>query len=578
MKSEAERMDTDKLIETTRARILVVDDDPGNLDILVRLLHPHYNVLAATSGERALRIATREPEPDLILLDVLMPGMDGYDVLARLRDNPATRNIPVIFVTGLDSIEDEEKGLELGAVDYITKPYRPPIILARVRTRLELKRARDFLANYNRILEEQVETRTAELRESEERFRAMSASAQDAIVMIDNDGNISFWNAAAETIFGYSNQEAQGRNLHALLAPERFQEAHRKGFEHFLQSGEGAMIGKTLELAAVHKGGAKFPIELSLSAMKINGKWCAVGIMRDITKRKQAVNTLRRERNQHKALAHKLQETEQQMIQSAKMAAVGTLAAGIAHEINNPASYIYSNVVTLRGYIQRLMRLLDTYEKIGALLPEEMRQAAEELESVRQQVNVERLKADLPAIMAETLEGIDRITRIVSDLKSFSHLDAEESWQPADLNQALDTTLNVVWNELKYKAEIHKEYGDLPPVTCLISQISQVFMNLLVNAAQAIGEHGIITLRTGVAGEEVWVEIADTGSGIPKQYLSRIFVPFFTTKPAGSGTGLGLWITHGIVDKHQGRIEVVSEEGVGTTFKVWLPIHPVPES
>jgi len=266
------------------------------------------------------------------------------------------------------------------------------------------------------------------------------------------------------------------------------------------------------------------------------------------------------------------------MIQSEKMAAVGTLAAGVAHEINNPASYVYSNVVTLRGYIQRLMRLLEAYEKAGALPPEEMRQAAEELESVRQQVNVERVKADLPAVIAETLEGIDRIIRIVGDLKDFSHLDAEESWQPADLNQALDTTLNVVWNELKYKAEIRKEYGKLPPVTCLVFQLNQVFMNLLVNAGQAIGEHGVITLRTGVAGEEVWVEIADTGRGIPQQHLSRIFEPFFTSKPAGSGTGLGLWISHGIVAKHKGRIEVVSEEGVGTTFKVWLPVHPAAES
>ena len=149
------------MTETTRARILLVDDDPGNLGILGSLLHPHYDVLAAPSGERALQIAAGTPKPDLILLDVLMPGMDGYDVLARLRDNPATRDIPVIFVTGLDSIEDEEKGLELGAVDYITKPYRPPIVLARVRTQLELKRARDWLANQNAYLEAEVARREA---------------------------------------------------------------------------------------------------------------------------------------------------------------------------------------------------------------------------------------------------------------------------------------------------------------------------------------------------------------------------------------------------------------------------------
>ncbi len=142
-----------------RATILAVDDDPGNLGILGQLLHPHYAVLASPSGERALQIAGGEPKPDLILLDVMMPHMDGYAVLARLRDNPATRDIPVIFVTGLDSTEDEEKGLELGAVDYIAKPYRPPIVLARVHTQLELKRARDWLADQNAWLEAEVARR-----------------------------------------------------------------------------------------------------------------------------------------------------------------------------------------------------------------------------------------------------------------------------------------------------------------------------------------------------------------------------------------------------------------------------------
>ena len=136
-----------------RATILIVDDDVGNLGVLGRLLQPYHDVLAAPSGERALQIADGSPKPDLILLDVMMPGMDGYAVLAALRDNPATRDIPVIFVTGLDSAEDEEHGLELGAVDYIAKPYRPPIVLARVNTHLELKRARDWLADQNAYLE-----------------------------------------------------------------------------------------------------------------------------------------------------------------------------------------------------------------------------------------------------------------------------------------------------------------------------------------------------------------------------------------------------------------------------------------
>ncbi|MDP2827273.1 MAG: EAL domain-containing protein [Sulfuricellaceae bacterium] len=291
-------MDTDKLVETARAIILLVDDDPGNLAVLGRLLHPHYDVLAAPSGERALQIAAGARKPDLILLDVLMPGMDGYDVLVRLHDNPATRDIPVIFVTGLDSAADEEHGLELGAVDYIAKPYHPPIILARVRTQLELKRARDFLADHNRILEQQVAARTAELRASEARFRVAMESVRDAFIILEpGQGTILEWNPAAATIFGYSREEMIGQPLHEFITPLRYREAARQGLEHFAGTGEGAAIGKTLELVALHKDGEEFPIELSLSAMLLGDKWHAAGVARDITERKRYQEQLERQAN-----------------------------------------------------------------------------------------------------------------------------------------------------------------------------------------------------------------------------------------------------------------------------------------
>jgi signal transduction histidine kinase len=172
--------------------------------------------------------------------------------------------------------------------------------------------------------------------------------------------------------------------------------------------------------------------------------------------------------------------------------------------------------------------------------------------------------------MHETKDGVARVAKIVQDLKDFSHVD-EAEWQWADLHKGLDSTLNVVWNELKYKAEVVKEYGELPVVECLPFQINQVFMNLLVNAAHAIEERGTITLRTGTAGDEVWIEVADTGSGIPPENLGRIFDPFFTTKPVGKGTGLGLSLSYGIMQKHHGRIEVTSEPGRGTTFRIVLP-------
>jgi two-component system, NtrC family, sensor kinase len=177
-------------------------------------------------------------------------------------------------------------------------------------------------------------------------------------------------------------------------------------------------------------------------------------------------------------------------------------------------------------------------------------------------------------LMAESREGIERVRKIVQDLKDFSRVDARQEWEWANLHKGIDSTLNIVNNEIKYKAEVRKEYGSLPEVECLPSELNRVFMNLLVNAAHAIGsERGTITIRTRVEGDEVLVEVEDDGCGIPQENLSRIFDPFFTTKPIGQGTGLGLSLAYGIVNKHDGRIEVESIVGVGTKFKVHIPIR-----
>jgi signal transduction histidine kinase len=193
---------------------------------------------------------------------------------------------------------------------------------------------------------------------------------------------------------------------------------------------------------------------------------------------------------------------------------------------------------------------------------------------LRTVLELDFLKEDIPILMRESKEGIVRVRKIVQDLKDFSHVDANPDWQFVSLNQGIDSTLNVVNNELKYKADVIKDYGDLPPVQCMPSQINQVVMNLVVNAAHAMGpERGKITVRTGTRGEQVWIEVSDTGSGIPAHVLPRIFDPFYTTKPVGKGTGLGLSLSYGIIQKHHGNIEVQTELGKGTTFLVTLPIN-----
>ena len=232
---------------------------------------------------------------------------------------------------------------------------------------------------------------------------------------------------------------------------------------------------------------------------------------------------------------------------------------------------MHSNLGTLRDYTRNLFQLLTSYE--AALAEAPIADAKRrELDDLRGRLEIDFLAQDLPQLVSESAEGIERVRKIVQDLKDFSHVGAGDAWETVDLHRGLDSTLNIVWNEIKYKAEVTKEYGNLPPVQCLPSQLNQVYMNLLVNAAQSMRSRGAIRIATGTRDDCVWVKISDTGSGIPEANIPRLFDPFFTTKPVGQGTGLGLSLSYGIVKKHNGRIDVESQVGVGTTFTIVLPI------
>ena len=298
----------------------------------------------------------------------------------------------------------------------------------------------------------------------------------------------------------------------------------------------------------------------------------AEGLLRtlqQVTRLHRAEQERRSAEHEQALLMTKLLEAERHLQQSEKMASIGQLAAGVAHEINNPIGFINSNVGTLKKYLAELMRVLAAYESAEPLLQDAAARAA--LAALKKEIDLEYIKGDAPALIAESLDGLQRVKRIVQDLKDFSHVDQDE-WLIVDLHSGLNSTLNIIHNELKYKAEVVKEYGNIPDIECRVSQLNQVFMNLLVNAAHAIETHGTITIRTGTEGQDwVWVEVIDTGTGIAPEHVKRIFEPFFTTKPVGQGTGLGLSLAYGIVDKHGGRIEVSSERGRGSTFRVCLP-------
>ncbi|MEH2312197.1 MAG: response regulator [Nostoc sp.] len=413
----------------SRGVVLIVDDNPTNLQVLSSFLdQSNFEVWAARSGEKALQRLENDDLPDLILLDVMMPGIDGFETCKQLKSNPRVQDIPVIFMTALSETADKVKGLQLGAVDYITKPFQHEEVLVRIENHLRL------------------------------------------------------------------------RNLTKTL------------------------IAKNVEL----------------------------------------------------------QQTQTQLIQAEKVAALGQLTAGIAHEVNNPINFIAGNLNFVEQYVHEIVNLLYLYQKY---LPE----PPDEIQNAIQKSDLNFLLNDLSKIIQSMQVGTDRVTEIVSYLNNFSR-HREDGKKLANLHEGLESTLLILGHRFKQNVnqpaiQLIKEYGDLPLVECFAGEINQVFMNLICNAIDAIEEKnkdinttyqntGIIKIKTEAIGEQVILRIADNGSGINNADQTKIFDVFYTTKPVGKGTGLGLSIAYQIVvNNHHGKLTYDSKPGEGIEFIIELPIQ-----
>ena len=348
-----------------------------------------------------------------------------------------------------------------------------------------------------------------------------------------------------------------------------------------LRNGVGEVIGaiETLQDITERKNAEnellrmQADLEATVAQLTAELSQAKASLEQDIDRREMAEAELLKRYIELTELNCRLQETHQQLMQSEKLASIGQLAAGVAHEINNPIGYVNSNIRSLKGYMAQLLDVLDAYEQSETHLPPADR---ETIAAAKARADFAYLREDIGQLISESQEGTERVRKIVQDLRDFSRTDATQDWQRSDIHAGLDSTLNIASNEIKYKADVVREYGTLPLVECLPSQLNQVFMNLFVNAAQAMPDErrGIIRIRTGTSGDDegVWIEIDDNGRGIPPDVIDRIFDPFFTTKPVGKGTGLGLALSYGIVQNHHGNITVSSTPGAGTTFRITLPV------
>jgi PAS domain S-box-containing protein len=388
----------------------------------------------------------------------------------------------------------------------------------------------------NQNLERTVEGRTSQLRVSEEGYRRIVDTAREGIWEIGPDFLISFVNARISELFGYSEKELLGRAASDFMFNEdmsdhlRIMERCRKGmpenFERRFRRKDGVTVWTLVSATPIVDDEHRFI--------------GSIAMLTDITERKRAEDDLRKsydelenkviertadlqtantslkaEKARQEELIRKLAEAHSQLLQSEKMASIGQLAAGVAHEINNPIGFVDSNLGTLKLYVGNLLMALSVYEKNEAEMTVETQAV---LAILKEKIDLVYLREDVANLLSESVDGLQRVKRIVQDLKDFSHVDESEK-QSANLELGLDSTLNVIWNELKYKAKVVKEYAGIPNIMCMPAQLNQVFMNLLMNAGQAIEDKGTITIRTGQQGKNVWVEVEDTGKGIKPEHL-----------------------------------------------------------
>jgi PAS domain S-box-containing protein len=652
--------------ENTQAKILIVDDDMMGRELLCAQVASHgFTYDTAIDGADAVRKAA-STKPDIILLDVLMPGIDGIEACRQIKALDETNHIPIIMITSYIERDVRIASLEAGANDFIEKPIDMTELMIKIRNLINLKEFENIKVK-NRLLAQTITAIETAKREWEQSMDCIL----DVVVLADANGRILRCNKMLCTLTGKSYKQLLNSPWRDVLREEGFagiadpaecSELFHKNGKWFqcsvydlkvkdqsfvpgsvislhditdLKTAEEKMENNRMslqkavdqislliqEVALKKNFSVRFenPNRKScyefLNCKKIScichseknknqrcwqiaGTFCKGQVQGHFAQKyksctecsyfrdtagdpycymgEQFNNMMHILETQHLDLENtynELKTAHSQILQQEKMASIGQLAAGVAHEINNPMGFIISNLNTLSKYVGKISEFMETqlevieeYAGISGIADN-----LKKIDEKKRSLKIDYITEDITNLIHESLEGADRVKKIVQDLKSFSRID-EAEYKISDINAGLESTINIVWNELKYKATLVKEYGDIPLTKCRPGQLNQVFMNFLVNAAQAIEKHGEIHVRTWQEDTRINIAISDTGCGIPEEIQRRIFEPFFTTKEVGKGTGLGLSIAYDIIKKHNGEITVDSTVGKGTTFTISIPV------
>lgn len=566
-------------------KILVAEDDPVSRLILQKSLEKFgHEALCAENGMRAWELF-QNTEVKMVITDWMMPEMDGMDLCKNIRLSSNDQYSYIIVLTAKVQKQDLIEMLETGADDYITKPFDPEELRVRIRTGERILRLEDEHNKFENILIE-----------SRNKLRTILDSLNEEIVSIDKDFNIVSVNRAFQCSRGVNFNDFIGRPYFDFIHDDANAIENNKMEDSIKKVFESGMPQSLLETPFDKLGNKRYTEVKCMPVKNESGSvFQVVVVAADITverkkneeirilnrRLKEAFKQIKSKNDKLEKTLNRLKDTQSQMLQSEKMSSIGQLAAGVAHEINNPTGFVSSNLKTLSDYQREISMLMERYRNLGADIrstvnrgrcPASIEEKADRIAEEESQVDIDFIIGDTNDLIKESLEGMERIEKIVIDLKDFAH-PGEDELQLADINKNLASTLNIVWNELKYKSTVKKDYGDLPLIYCYPHQLNQVFMNILVNSAQAIEKRGEIKITTKSLNNHVEVKISDTGVGIPKENLSKIFDPFFTTKDVGKGTGLGMNVAYNIIKKHNGTIDVKSEAGKGTEFTVTIPMR-----
>ena len=444
-------------------------------------------------------------------------------------------------------------------------PRAAAILVDRIFDRIEIAFCTEWSGTDGEAQIRELSRSNLDLASEKNLFLTFFDSLKHPAFLLDTAGYVLHMNTSAHQLLGRS--EVPGAHYYTRNRPREKLPMLQAEIAAFLASSAQEWITETWWPAP----GKGVCFEAHLHRLNdVSGKTPGAGLtFQDITERKSGQERLHHANWELQAALDELKQAQRQLIQSEKMAAIGQLSAGIAHEINNPVGFVRTNVNQLAGYTEQMFTMLRAYRQaLPDLASADRRQ---ELEQLSRELEMEFLAEDTPLLLQQTVEGLDRVVKIVADMRTFSRQSGTE-WETASLNDLVESTLNVVWNQIKYKAEVERDYAELPEIPCFPNQLAQVIMNLVVNAAHAVAEGGHIRLATALDRGMVRLTVSDDGCGIPAGIRDRIFDPFFTTKPVGQGTGLGLSVSHGIVQKHGGHIELESTPGRGASFHVFLPL------